>query len=283
MQKAGPQDPRLAGAENGSSETQQLEPAAEDEVTGEAVPPDTEARIEVEVDRESLHEAMSSDGISISEHHGEETVGEENAPVTELSSQATEATMAEADATLPSTSQTLQDERESPSSPSTPVVHPPDLALPPSPASSQITLPVPPPVPSFRSFTLHFSHDDPLATVQRRVLYVTVSGFPDLLLQLTGIWSQRDQLTLAFLEPTATMPEEDSNTTLYQASSALLANVQGLIDHDEASNAETPLTAAKILQPKDKYVIATSDGTTVTSAEFSSRSEHLFNASQLIA
>ena len=115
------------------------------------------------------------------------------------------------------------------------------------------------------------------------MLYITVSGFPDLLLQLTGIWSQRDQLTLAFLEPTATTPEEDNNTTLYQASSALLANVQGLIDHDEASNAETPLTAAKILQPKDKYVIATSDGTTVTSAEFSSRSEHLFNGSQLIA
>lgn len=77
------------------------------------------------------------------------------------------------------------------------------------------------------------------------------------------------------------MPEEDS-TALYQASSALLANIQGLIDHEEASNTETPLTAAKILQPKDKYVIATSEGTTVTSADFSSRSEHLFNGSQLV-
>ncbi|KAF8273102.1 hypothetical protein EI94DRAFT_1716686 [Lactarius quietus] len=77
-------------------------------------------------------------------------------------------------------------------------------------------------------------------------------------------------------------PEED-NTALYQASSALLANIQGLIDHDEASNTETPVTAAKILQPKDKFVIVTSEGTTITSAEFSSRSEHLFNGSQLIA
>ena len=77
------------------------------------------------------------------------------------------------------------------------------------------------------------------------------------------------------------MPEED-NTALYQASSALLANIQGLIDHEEASNAETPLTAAKILQPKDKFVIATSEGTTVTSPDFSSRSEHLFNGSQLV-
>jgi hypothetical protein len=94
--------------------------------------------------------------------------------------------------------------------------------------------------------------------------------------------SQRDQLTLAFLEPTVTVPEEDE-TTLYEASSALLANIQGLIDHDEASNTGIPLTAAKILQPKDKYLIVTSEGTTVTSADFSSRSEHLFNGSQLIA
>ncbi|KAI9458128.1 hypothetical protein BJY52DRAFT_1269847 [Lactarius psammicola] len=236
LQKMGPQDHQPASAENGS-EKQQVEPA-EDKAAGEPASPSTEARIQVEVDKESLHEAMSSDGIS--EPHGEETVGEENASVTELALQTTEATTGGVDATLQSASQPLQDEDERgyspPASPSTPVVHPPDFVSPPSPSSSQGTLPVPPPVPSFRSFALHFAHDDPLATVQRRVLYVT-----------------KDQLTLAFLEPTVTMPEED-NITLYQASSALLANIQ-----------------------------VTSEGTTVTSAEFSSRSEHLFNGSQLIA
>ncbi|KAH9074759.1 hypothetical protein EDB83DRAFT_2353141 [Lactarius deliciosus] len=213
---------------------------AENEAAGEPLPPNTEARIQVEVDRESLHEAMSSDGIS--EPHEEETVGEESTLVEEPTPPATEGTTAEVDATLLGA----------------------NFASPPSPSSSQVTPPVPPPAPSFRSFTLHFAHEDPLATVQRRVLYVT-----------------KDQLTLAFLEPIVTMSED--NTTLYQASSALLANVQGLIDDDEASNAETPLTAVKILQPKDKYVIVTSEGTTVTSAGFSSRSEHLFNGSQLIA
>ncbi len=94
--------------------------------------------------------------------------------------------------------------------------------------------------------------------------------------------SQKEQLTLAFLEPTPTI-SEDENTALYQSSSALLANVQGLIDHDEASNTETPVTAAKILQPKDKYLIAKYNDTTVTSAEFASHSEHLFNGSQMIA
>ena len=278
LQKMGPQDHQLAGAENGS-EKQQVEPA-EDNTTGESVAPNTEARIEVEVDRESLHEAMS-DGIG--EPLGEESVGEETAPVTEVASEVTDTTTPEADATLLGTYEPLQDEQKSspPPSPSTPVVHPPDFVSPPSPTSSQGTLPVPTPAPSFRSFTLHFAHDDPLVTVQRRVLFITVSVFPTC---HAADWnySQKDQLTLAFLEPTDTIPEED-NTVLYQASSALMANIQGLIDHDEASNAETPLTAAKILQPKDKYVIATSEGTTVTSAEFSSRSEHLFNGSQLIA
>jgi hypothetical protein len=94
--------------------------------------------------------------------------------------------------------------------------------------------------------------------------------------------SQKEQLTLAFLEPTPTISEED-NTAFYQSSSALLANIQGLIDHDEASNTETPVTAAKILQPKDKYLIAKHNGNTVTSAEFASHSEHLFNGSQMIA
>jgi hypothetical protein len=93
---------------------------------------------------------------------------------------------------------------------------------------------------------------------------------------------QKEQLTLAFLEPTPTISEDDI-TALYQSSSALLANLQGLIDHDEASNTETPVTAAKILQPKDKYLIARHNDTTVTSTEFASYSEHLFNGSQMIA
>ena len=175
LQKTGPQDHQLTGSENGS-EKQQVEPA-EDNVAGEPVPQNNEARIEVEVDRESLHEAMS-DGIS--EPHGEETVDEDATPVIDLASEATDATTPEVDATLQSTCQLLEDEQESspPASPSTPVVHPPDFVSPPSPSSSQGTLPVPPPAPSFRSFTLHFAHDDPLATAQRRVLYITVSILP---------------------------------------------------------------------------------------------------------
>jgi len=95
--------------------------------------------------------------------------------------------------------------------------------------------------------------------------------------------SQTEQLTLAFLEPTPAISEDD-NAALYQTSSALLESIQGLIDHDEASNLETPITAVKILQPKDKYLIAMDNhNTTVTSADFASYSEHLFDGSQMIA
>jgi hypothetical protein len=76
---------------------------------------------------------------------------------------------------------------------------------------------------------------------------------------------------------------DDDSTALYQTSSALLENVQGLIDNDEASNAETPVTVAKILQPKDRYLMAKHNDTTVTSTDFASHSEHLFNGSHMIA
>ena len=55
------------------------------------------------------------------------------------------------------------------------------------------------------------------------------------------------------------------------------------MDHEEASHTETPTTAAKILQPKDKYLIAKGNDTTVMSAEFTSHSEHLYNGRQMIA
>jgi hypothetical protein len=244
-----------------------------DSVGGEPVPLvplSHETGLRGEVDRESLHEAISADGRELFHENAPENAppGEEDAPATlvDSTSQTEEATAL----ALQTANDHSQDEQDPspPASPSTPVVHPPELTSPspPSLSSSQSTLPVPVPVPSFRSFSLHFSpQEDPLATAPRRVLYIT-----------------KEQLTLAFLEPALTVSEDD-NTALYQTSSALLANVQGLIDHDEANNAETPLTAAKILQPKDKYLIAKHNETTVTSADFASYSEHLFNGNQMIA
>ncbi|KAH9978321.1 hypothetical protein BJV74DRAFT_859937 [Russula compacta] len=258
-----------AGAEN-SSEEKPVEEAVADSVAGEPAPPSSEAGLQGEVDRESLHEAMSSDGRESHHEEGPSAAGEENASAVDSTAQTGETAAAVADDALETASDSLRDEQElsPPTSPSTPIIRPlpSSLTSPPSLSSSQSTIPVPVPAPSFRSFSLHFSpQDDPLTTAQRRVLYIT-----------------KEQLTLAFLEPTPTVSEDDK-ATLYQNSSALLANIQGLIDHDEASNTETPVTAAKILQPKDKHLIVTGNDTMVTSAEFTSHSEHLFSGSQMIA
>ena len=150
---------------------------AADSVAGESVPPHPETGLRGEVDRESLHEAMSTSGREL--FHENASLQEENSPATmdDLTPQP-ETTRAVEDVTLPTASDYSQDEQDPPppASPSTPIIHPPDVSLPPSPSSSQGTLPVPVPPPSFRSFSLHFSpHEEPLATVPSRVLYITVS------------------------------------------------------------------------------------------------------------
>jgi hypothetical protein len=152
---------------------------AADSVAGESVPPhpEPETGLRGEVDRESLHEAMSTGGREV--FHENAPLQEENPPATadELTSQP-EAAIADEDATLPTANDYSQDEQDAspPASPSTPIIHLSDLTSPPSPSSSQGTLAVPVPPPSFRSFSLHISpHEDPLATVPSRVLYITVS------------------------------------------------------------------------------------------------------------
>ena len=167
------------------------EDAPVDPVAGEPDFPGTEeAGLPGEVDRESLHEAMSTDGIEMIQQKPPSE--EQNGTAVDSTSQTRE-TSPDADVAPPTAIDSLQceDEQElssssSPPSPSTPVVHPPSLTSPPSLSSSQSTIPVPAPAPSFRSFSLHFaSHDDPLATEPRRVLHITVSEYSDTSLYFT--------------------------------------------------------------------------------------------------
>lgn len=130
-----------------------------------------------DVDRESLHEAMSTDGIEMLQRKPPSE--EENGSAVDPTFQTREIS-ADTDVAPPTAGDSLQDEQDPssgscPPSPSTPVIHPPSLTSPPSLSFSQSTIPVTVPVPSFRSFTLHFaSREDPLATAPRRVLYIIV-------------------------------------------------------------------------------------------------------------
>ncbi len=171
LPKTAPQD-EPADAKN-NSEEKPVE-TTPDSVAGGPVSPDPEPGLRGEVDRDSLHEAMSTDGRELL--HKTPPLEEENTSMVDSTLQTGEIS-AVADVTSQTTSDSLQDEQDpSPSSPSTPIIHPPNLTSPPSLSSSQSTIPVPVPPPTFRSFSLHFSsQDDPLATAQRRVLYITVS------------------------------------------------------------------------------------------------------------
>ena len=161
------------------------EDAAVDTVAGEPDFPGTEeVGLPGEVDRESLHEAMSTDGIEMIQ---QKLPSEEENGTAVDSTSPTRETSPDVDVAPPTAIGSLQGEDEqgpssssSPPSPSTPVVHPPSITSPPSLSSSQSTIPVPTPAPSFRSFSLHFAaHDEPLATEPRRVLYITVSEYFD--------------------------------------------------------------------------------------------------------
>jgi len=179
--KTVPQDEPVDDKKSSEEQSDGTVPA--ETVADEPIAPHPETGLRGEVDRESLHEAMSTDGREL--FHENAPLQEENAAATtavDSTPQAEEATAVEG-VTLPTASDYSQDEHDQdehkaspPASPSTPIIHPPDLTPPPSPSSSQSTLPVPVPPPSFRSFSLYFSpHDDPLATVPGRVLYITVS------------------------------------------------------------------------------------------------------------
>lgn len=181
--KTAPQD--IPADAKTSAEERPVETKA-DSVAGGPGSTDPVAGLRGEVDRESLHEAMSTDGVELLPT--KLPLEEENTSADDSTSQTRE-TKADADVTPPPSDSLHDEQHSSPPSPSTPIVHPPDLASSPS---SQSTLPVPIPAPSFRPFSLHFSsHDDPLATAQRRVLYITVSEHSDANSHLLDLATER--------------------------------------------------------------------------------------------
>ncbi|KAL1943046.1 hypothetical protein VTO73DRAFT_4717 [Trametes versicolor] len=107
------------------------------------------------------------------------------------------------------------------------------------------------------------SPGDPLATERKRVLHLT-----------------QDECTVAVVL--------DMDHTLDLAQLAddaveLIESLSKVIQEGKsrAKDAQIP-SATKILQPKDKYVIASDEYTTTSSAGFTSRSEHLYDGQELL-
>ncbi|KAI0766594.1 hypothetical protein BD413DRAFT_568904 [Trametes elegans] len=104
---------------------------------------------------------------------------------------------------------------------------------------------------------------DPLATEKKRVLHLTEDGCT-----VAIVTDMEHTLDLALLA--------DDTVELIENIHKVLAG-----EKSQSKEAQIP-SATKILQPQDKYIIAKDDYTTTSSTAFVSRSEHLYNAQELL-
>ncbi|KAJ7509822.1 hypothetical protein B0H11DRAFT_1258604 [Mycena galericulata] len=131
------------------------------------------------------------------------------------------------------------------------------------------TTPEPEPVEFFSTVVYLASPEDPQATRRRRLFYLVRD---DVLVALVGLDESGDRLEL---EPSVLAP-------LAPDAATLAGTLHELMDDESLkSTVETLPSAAKILQPKDRYVLSSSRFT-ITSADFESRSGHLYNARQML-
>ncbi|KAA1470309.1 hypothetical protein DENSPDRAFT_858370 [Dentipellis sp. KUC8613] len=141
-----------------------------------------------------------------------------------------------------------------------------------APAPAPAPAPVPP-LPTFAPLSIYTApRADPLATERRKVLYLF-----------------NDQQALAFVARADGEYSEDEMRRMREAAAALFAKLAEKLEEDRAERSRAPdmlahsQSATKILQPKDTYVIDTGRGTALASAGFASRSEHLYTGQQLIS
>ncbi|KAJ8489172.1 hypothetical protein ONZ51_g3067 [Trametes cubensis] len=118
-----------------------------------------------------------------------------------------------------------------------------------------------------KSFLQAFVHltssSDPLATEKQRVLHLTEGDCTVAI--VTGVEGVADTAELA------------------DATVELMQDIMKVVKEDSlrAKDQHIP-SATKILQPKDRYIVAMDEYTTVSSTGFNSRSEHLYHGQRLL-
>ncbi|KAI0047223.1 hypothetical protein FA95DRAFT_1559283 [Auriscalpium vulgare] len=257
--KSGPASPEKTerGLHDGDPETDAAYRAAE---SATELAHRFDGELHVRIDTESLHDAMSSIGV---------------APRSRAASFSDDLAARSAERFTPSPPPdgALPDASHlTPSAdPSSSAAVDPD-ALPPSLSHSISSQPpsqppsCSPPPPTFFTYPVFIApREDPQRTARRQLLYLV-----------------REQLAVAFLAPVNAEHSDEDLASLHAAVAALLTDVQDLIAENKVNESLELYSATKILQPKDKHIIITENGTTLASPGFTSRSEHLYNGEQLI-
>ncbi|KAI0334536.1 hypothetical protein GY45DRAFT_1343283 [Cubamyces sp. BRFM 1775] len=117
---------------------------------------------------------------------------------------------------------------------------------------------------SFLQSLVHLaSSSDPLVTEKQRVLHLT-----------------EGDCTVAIVTSIESVPD---TTELGHATVGLIQDITKVVEEDllRAKDQHIP-SATKILQPKDRYIVAMDEYTTVSSTGFDSRSEHLYHGQRLL-
>ncbi|KAI0032318.1 hypothetical protein K488DRAFT_70742 [Vararia minispora EC-137] len=123
-------------------------------------------------------------------------------------------------------------------------------------------------LPSLSRLRLHLPNPEAAdSTTRRDVLYMTYNG-----------------LAFAFIvNPDAEFVEDDADR-IRRIAFDLLIHAQSALDEGRAAEPSSPsYSATKILQPRDKFVVSKGRGEHLTSPAFTSRSEHLFAAQDLVS
>ncbi|KAJ7763534.1 hypothetical protein DFH07DRAFT_812389 [Mycena maculata] len=222
--------------------------------------PGVEQTADFEVDRSALEDAMFSERVPM--------------PVEKYADAADEVSMS--DTIVPRKEDDSGGGPSPPESLDEPVpstqAEPPVSEEEPKESTPEPELPVTPkPEPAeFSSTTVHLaSPEDPQATKRRRLFYLIRNR---VLVALIGLDDSGDRLEP---DPSALVP-------LAAQVATLAAAIDDTMD-DEAlqSTVDALPSAVKILQPKDRYALSSSQFT-IASADFESRSGHLYNARQLL-
>ncbi|KAH9941515.1 hypothetical protein B0H21DRAFT_780155 [Amylocystis lapponica] len=224
----------------------------------------------VEVDKESLQEAMSSHGIPTSSSLNTSPASSSKLldnPQEIQGATGTNDDTPEVDSTIPDIP-VVEDGIEISSPNTTDDAVPSPLSIPSLAPDREIAEDVPPkPLPTFLPTTVHLAHTmNGTDTHKRRVWHITSNS-----------------LTFALV----TEYEYDASVELLPMAQQIidvLSDMQRIIA-EEQKKAETynaMPTATKILQPEDEHIISTGDYTKSSSSGFTSKSEHLFNGQQLL-
>lgn len=219
--------------------------------------------VEAEVDKGALDDAVPSNKVYIGDQasvEGEKEVSILDSPATVTISELDKESSSDSEAIQDLVDSSLEDvQKEGESSTSA--------------ASSETTSSPPLPPRQFSSISVHIADpDNPLLTRRRKVYYLSQGA------RLIALVSLDDEIA-------GQMTGDPSlSESLSMQTDSLLKEIEQALDENSPRSAspDSSTPVAKLLQQKDRYIMAMPHFTVTESDKFASKSQHLYNAQELL-